>query len=131
MFANEAWAGYLPIYEETLALMHALRPDDLEVKARFAVALTFHEELHSYDELTDVPLPVDLGFVDDVMFDLMKIERTEMTDDELTVFSILDLYFYFNYGDDYSSHFEDFKPKGFEMPAPADASMLLVTGLAE
>ena len=123
MFVDESWGGFVPAYEEALMMMNELEPGNSEVKAKFAVALIFHEELQGYDRLTDVPLPVEMGFVEDVMFEMKQMSEDDFSVDEAMVFWILDLYFYSHLGDDYETYFLNYVPQGFEMPA-ADADAL-------
>ncbi len=129
MFVDESWGGFVPAYEEALMMMNALDPENREVKTKFAVALTMHEELQGYERLTDVPLPMEMGFVDDVMFELKQLNEDDLSMDEAMMFWVLDLHYYYVYGEDYETYFADYVPQGFEMPAPSADALEMVTSV--
>ena len=129
MFVDESWGGFVPAYEEALMMMHALEPENREVRAKFAMALTLHEELQGFERLMDVPLPVEMGFVDDVMFEMRQLNEDDLSVDEAMIFWILDLHYYSLYGEEYESHFADYVPQGFEMPAASEDALEMVTSV--
>lgn len=131
-FVDEAWGeGFLPAYEETLMMMHALEPENREVRAKFAAALVWHEELQGYGKLMDVELPVSMAFVDDVMFELKNATQDDLSEDEVLMFWGLDLYYYLHLGDDYEAYFADYEPKGVGMPAASEDALERVTHVLE